>query len=265
MMSSDRAARPARQGRLRVVTWNVGRLYTPSHNNRLDDADVPRVARTLTELEGDVVLLQELRDERQLRGIVDGARALGYIGELAAGCGYDRHVAILVRHRLGPAFEHHVLAPTPRGVAAATFSVGDSARALVMAVHLDVFAKPRRRVQIEALTALTDERDEQLVVLAGDFNLDPAWAAGVGDALDAGSWALLASRFTDAGRAAGPTLLGLLRVDHVLARGPLASAVTRVSPRRLPLGDHDPVVCDLELGAPPKDGDTGGAVSGASC
>ena len=24
--------------RLRVVTWNVGRLYSPTHNNRLDDA-----------------------------------------------------------------------------------------------------------------------------------------------------------------------------------------------------------------------------------
>jgi hypothetical protein len=53
-----------------------------------------------------------------------------------------------------------------------------------------------------------------------------------------------------------PTLMGLLRVDHLLAAGPaLGRLSTRVSPsRRLPLGDHDPVVCDLELRVDAHDG-----------
>src|SRR3954447_25122036 len=99
--------------RLRVVSWNVGRLYTPSNDNRLHDSDVPRVARVLDELDGDVILLQEVVTPEQLRRIVE--RLDAYDGQIAELCRYDRHVAALARKRLQPAFEQHVLEPTGRG------------------------------------------------------------------------------------------------------------------------------------------------------
>ena len=85
-------------------------------------------------------------------------------------------------------------------------------------------------------------RDEDVVLVAGDFNFDPRWASDE----DIGTWSMLTSRLEDCGEGIGPTLMGLLRIDHVLVRGGRACARV-VSQRRLPLGDHDAVVCDVEL------------------
>jgi endonuclease/exonuclease/phosphatase family metal-dependent hydrolase len=230
---------------LRVVSWNVGRLYTPKGNNRLDDHDIPQVARTLHELDGDCVLLQELVDVLQLRAILVRT-GNEYAGELAQNCAYDRKCAVLVRKRLAPTFEQHRLEPTGRGLVLARFTAGEK-RVAAASVHFDVFSRPRRRAQSQALTHITDGRDEEIVLAAGDFNFDPEWAAGTGDAVDRGSWELLTARLADTGFGMGPTLLGLWRVDHVLVRG--GSGHARVVPhRRLPLGDHDAVVCDVEVG-----------------
>ena len=233
--------------RLRVVSWNVGRLYTRSNNNRLAVEDIPQVARTLWELDPDVALLQELVDGEQLAALT--ARLSGWSGALAERCRYDRKVAVLVRERLQPVFEQHVLEPTGRGVVAATFSLGGGRRGVAHPLHFDVFDKRRRRSQAEAIAAITDGRREPLLIAGGDLNLDPRVARRLDDPLDTGTFALLAERFPDAEAPHEPTLLGLLRVDHLLVRGPLVRArYIRVSPgRRLPLGDHDPVVCDVEL------------------
>ncbi len=233
--------------RLRVVSWNVGRLYTPSSNNRLDEADIPQVARTLYELDADVVLLQELVDQAQLAALL--GRLGGYAGRLAEACRYDRHVAALVRERLAPAFEQEVLEPTGRGLVTATFEIAHGLRGAAHPLHFDVFDKRRRRAQAEAIAAITAQRREPLQVVGGDLNLDPELAGRIGDAMDVGTFALLREHFVDAGRSAGPTLLGFLRVDHLLVRGAIVERLhTRVSPgRRLPMGDHDPLVCDVVL------------------
>jgi len=229
------------------LTWNVGRFYTPTHNNRLDDHDIPRVAHTLHELDADCVLLQELVDVLQLRAILTRTHHQ-YVGAMAERCAYDRKCAILVKKELAPEFEQHRLEPSTRGLVMARFEVS-GVRICAASVHFDVFNRQRRRAQAESLLAQTDGRDEDLVLLAGDFNFDPAWARGTSDQMDLGTWRLLTERFVDAGAEMGPTLMGLLRIDHVLVRGGMAHA--RVVPRRrLPLGDHDAVVCDVEL--PPK-------------
>jgi endonuclease/exonuclease/phosphatase family metal-dependent hydrolase len=230
--------------RARLLTWNVGRLYTPTDNNRLDDADVPRVARLLHELDPDVALLQEFVDERQLAKLL--AALPGYVGALATRCRYDRHVAAIARASLAPAFEQHLL-ESGRGLVAATFSVG-AARAMALAVHFDVFNRHRRREQIDAVAELIDARREPLVAVGGDFNLDPDFSARIGHA-DAESYRVLSSRLPHGARAVEPTLIGLLRVDHLLAGGALvARAHHRVSPgRRLPLGDHDPLIADVHF------------------
>jgi endonuclease/exonuclease/phosphatase family metal-dependent hydrolase len=227
--------------RLRVLTWNVGRFYTPTHNNRLDDEDLPRVAALIDELDPDVVLLQEVVDVLQLRAILSRTRHR-HLGALAEECDYDRKCAILVKKQLAPRFEHHALGPSRRGTVLARF-FADGVRLAVASVHFDVFDRERRHTQARALVELTDGCDEEVVLAAGDLNYDPQWGR---DELDRGTWELLTSRLADAGRHLGPTLMGLLRIDHVLLRG--AEGHLHVVPeRRLPLGDHDAVVCDLQL------------------
>ncbi|HZS35631.1 MAG TPA: endonuclease/exonuclease/phosphatase family protein [Polyangia bacterium] len=233
--------------RVRLVTWNVGRLYTPTDNNRLDDADVPRVARVLHELDPDVALLQEFVEPRQLDALL--ALLPEYRGRLAERCRYDRHVAALARASLAPEFEQHLLDETGRGLVGVTFSVG-RARGFALAVHFDVFDRARRRNQIEAVAELVDARREPLIAVGGDFNLDPEFSARIGHA-DADSYRLLSGKLPHGARPTHhqPTLMGLLRVDHLLAGGALVErSHSRVSPnRRLPMGDHDPLIADLHL------------------
>src|SRR5689334_4152365 len=106
--------------RLRVLTWNVGRLYSPSHNNRLGDADV---AHVLHELDADVALLQEIVDVRQLDEIVTrlSRTRAPYAAAMAQRCVYDRRAAVLVRADRGPRFEEHGLGPTGRTAMIASF------------------------------------------------------------------------------------------------------------------------------------------------
>jgi endonuclease/exonuclease/phosphatase family metal-dependent hydrolase len=234
--------------RLRVVTWNVGRLYSPRHNNRLDDADVPAVARVLDELDPDVTLLQELVGRAQLDEIVtrlSRSRA-PTSAALAERCAYDRRAAVLVRSERAPRFEEHALGPSNRNVVLASFDAGGGVRAAAISAHFDVFATERRAEQAHALAALAEERSEAVVVAGGDFNLDPAWAAGTANLQDVATFTRLTRSFSDAGRDAGATLIGLWRVDHLLVRG-ARRWLARVSPRRLPLGDHHPLVLDVDL------------------
>jgi len=236
--------------RFRVVTWNVGRLYSPTHNNRLDDADVPRVARVLDELDPDVALLQELVDVRQLDEIVTrlSRTRAPMAGAMAERCAYDRRAAVIVRHERTPAFEERSLGASNRNAVVASFDAGGGRRAAAISAHLDVFGPKRRAEQAAELARLAEGRDEHVVVAGGDFNLDPRWAAGTANALDVETFTRLTRSFADAGREAGATLIGLLRVDHLLVRG-AQSWLARVSPRRLPLGDHHPLVLDVDLGS----------------
>jgi endonuclease/exonuclease/phosphatase family metal-dependent hydrolase len=222
------------------MTWNVGRFYTPTGNNRLDDHDIPRVANVLHELDPDCVLLQELVDVLQLRALL--VRTHGeYVGALAERCGYDRKCAVLVKKQHQPEFEQHLLSPSSRGTVLARFQ-HNGVRMAAMSVHFDVFNRRRRKAQAEAVTQLAGGRDEDVVLVAGDFNFDPRWAADE----DVETWSMLTSRLADSGEGIGPTLMGLLRIDHVLVRGGRTHSRV-VSQRRLPLGDHDAVVCDVEL------------------
>ena len=234
--------------RLRVVTWNVGRLYSPTHNNRLDDGDVPRVARVLDELDADVMLLQELVEVRQLDEIVGRlSRARGPMaGAMAQKCAYDRRAAVIVRHERAPAFEERSLGSSNRNAVVASFDAGGGRRAAAISAHFDVFGPERRAEQAEMLARLAETRDEEVVVAGGDFNLDPAWAAGTANARDVETFTRLTRTLADAGREAGATLVGMWRVDHLLVRG-ARTWLARVSPRRLPLGDHHPLVLDVDL------------------
>ncbi len=226
-----------------MMSWNVGRMYTPTGNNRLADGQVVRVADGLRELDPDVVMLQEIATADQFTRLV--ALLPGYEGRMATECSYDRHVAALVRVELSPTFEQHRLEPTGRGLVAATFDL-DGVRGAAHAVHLDVRQQHRKRSQVEAIMRIAANRSEAFVALGGDFNLDPVWARRLRMSIDAGSFDLLAAAFDDTGRLAGPTAMRLLRLDHVFVRRPpdRRFAVHVAHRLRLPGGDHAPVVLD---------------------
>jgi endonuclease/exonuclease/phosphatase family metal-dependent hydrolase len=234
--------------RLRVVSWNVGRLYSPQHNNRLDDADVPAVAAVLGELHPDVILLQELIDDRQLTALA--ARISPRLGEfrgaIATRCGYDRHVAALARVELEPQFDEALLGTTTRGVVGVRFVLDGDLMGAALSAHFDVFSAERRAEQGEALAELFEARPEPLIIAGGDLNLDPIFAAGTQNLLDLRTFARLTRTFIDSGRDSGATLLGVFRVDHLFVKG-AAESLLRVSPRRLPLGDHHPLVLDVDM------------------
>jgi len=243
---------------LRVVTWNVGEIYWPWQGNQLKDRDVEAVIEVLDELAPDVVLLQELLHPGQLaRLLFDRRGVVRYDGAMPAGCRYDRHVGILVRRELSPTFVEHVLAPTSRGIVEARFSFGErSMRAL--SLHFDVFRPARRLLQARAAAALIGAHAADLTVAGGDLNYDPLASRRLGYHDDQAAEAALAASLTDVATGAGPTLVGLLRVDRIFAGGQALGTVrAAVSSRRTPLGDHAPLVCDLSLRAPVDGWDEG--------
>src|SRR5262245_41487423 len=56
---------------LRVLTWNVGKIYLGNHgDSRPADADLARIADVIREVSPDLVALQELRDGAQLERLL---------------------------------------------------------------------------------------------------------------------------------------------------------------------------------------------------
>src|SRR5260370_14654887 len=147
--------------RLRVVCWNVGRCYSPTDNNRPDDGDLRRVGRVRAEVDGDVVLLQELVSPHQLDAIMAQLRHDGrgeFSGAIAQFCRYDRKVAALVRHSYEPRFEEHAIGTSGRSALLASFDGGGGRRAAAIATHLDVFSPDRPADLACAAAALAQSR-----------------------------------------------------------------------------------------------------------
>ena len=238
--------------RLRVVTWNVGEVYWPWQGNQLKDHDVELVIDALREIDADVVLLQELLHPGQLARLRDSRDGDRYEGAMPARCGYDRQVGMLVRSSLRPLFFEHVLHPTSRAIIEAQLTL-DGVAARAFSLHFDVFRPARRLEQMKTAAKMIGD-PAALTVAGGDFNYDPAVSARLGRVLDLQAEATM-HRLRDVAPESGPTLVGLLRVDRMLAGGhALRSATARVAPYRLPLGDHAPVLCDLQIQAVDVDG-----------
>ena len=248
-----RSAHATSSTRLRVLTWNVGEVYWPWQGNQLKDRDVHFVVEALAELDPDVVLLQELADRGQLEALErDRFGEQRYDGATPGCCGYDRHVAVLVKRELGARFYEHVLAPTSRGLVEARFDVpvGEGRiEARAFSLHFDVFQAERRLAQARTAMGFVGDPGE-LTIAGGDFNYDPTASTRLGRVADERTEAELQRVFVDVAEDVGPTLIGLLRVDRMFAGGrALAGADSRTTAHRTPLGDHAPVLCDQRLRA----------------
>jgi uncharacterized protein (TIGR02266 family) len=241
----------AMRARLRLCTWNLGRLHFGQRLNRwlrLDsraaDAALPHIARVLAGARPDVVALQELRDGEQAERL----RALlgeSWSAAVPATERGDRPVALLARRPLSPEFVT-VDTAVGRATQIALLRGADGQRWTIASVHLDAFSDRARAAQSRELLDWVAARGEPALVLAGDLNLDLAHPAAR-RTLDAATFRALRRALDDLGATAGATALGGRRLDYVLGRRGVSARVEVLRGRRVPIGDHDPVVALLEI------------------
>jgi endonuclease/exonuclease/phosphatase family metal-dependent hydrolase len=232
---------------LRVLSWNVGRIYLGRGNDsRADDADLARIAAVVREVDPDLVGLQELRE----RGQVDRLLALlrgDYIGYTADEEINDRRVAMLVRQRPGIEFSQIV---TSSGRAAVVARLYGKPRSLTfVAVHLDAFDPAVRRSQAEEIVDWAARSTDRDLIVAGDFNFDADFLLASEPAHpDVGIYRLLTAHFEDVAGGGKATTIVDRRLDYMFARGRLRRRSVRVLEGKASrLMDHAPLVVEFEI------------------
>jgi endonuclease/exonuclease/phosphatase family metal-dependent hydrolase len=230
--------------RLRVVSWNVHGCVGSDGRFRLE-----RTADVLTALAGDLVLLQEVGDNRGIHPPIDQASGL------ANALGLVSAVAITLKtsfHGYGNATLSRLPILEPETL---DLSVPGREPRLALRVDLDCGAERLRCVNVH-LGLGASERREQLarllplasagapLVIGGDFNDFPPGPVSLSFRhllLDAGA------RRTE--RRTFPSWLPLLRLDRIYCSPELTCVhafVDRSGAARR-ASDHLPVVADLEV------------------
>ncbi|MCA9663996.1 MAG: endonuclease/exonuclease/phosphatase family protein [Myxococcales bacterium] len=229
---------------LRILTWNIGKIYLPLES-RASDRDLGHVARVIRKSRAQVVALQEMRDPRQLGRLVAqlGSAWRGRIPEDR----YDRRAALLTTLPV-----RFVELPTSTGRTAQgaelTLTVdGQPLRVTLVSLHLDAFDAERRTRQAEEILSSARRLQNAQLVVAGDFNFDPAGLSP--DSSDQRLYTFLTRSMVDAGRSSGATTLVARRLDYVFySRQHVARADARVlRGQRINLMDHDPLIVELSL------------------
>jgi endonuclease/exonuclease/phosphatase family metal-dependent hydrolase len=223
---------------LRVMTWNLGKVYLP-WESRASDRDLRHVAKVIREVNPHVVALQELRDQEQL-GRLLAALGRGWRGAVPHDV-YDRRAGLLIRLH-GRFFE----LPTSSGRVAqgATLALAPDRELVVVSLHLDAFDPERRLEQGQEIVAEAARRGG-LYVLAGDFNFDLRMAAK--RSADHRLYGLLSADLVDAGARAGATTMFSRRLDYVYHQRRFDSEARVLRGRRINTMDHDLLIVDLRL------------------
>ncbi|MCB9557246.1 MAG: endonuclease/exonuclease/phosphatase family protein [Deltaproteobacteria bacterium] len=228
---------------LRVLTWNIGKLYLPI-DSRAADRDLRHVAKVIEETGAHVVALQELKGPTQL------GRLLALLGPAWHGRvpqdAYDRRPALITRL---PARFIELMTSTGRAAQAAELTMPGGEKLIAASIHLDAFDAERRTRQIEEIINGLNHFRRSDVLLAGDFNFDAIQ-------LERGSpehrlYLHLSRTMIDAGRHAGGTTLISQRLDYVFYRiGWIERTDAHVlRGRRINIMDHDPLLVELALRA----------------
>lgn len=240
VLAPEMAPRGTERRCLRILTWNIGKLYL-SWESRASDRDLSHVARVIRSVDPDVVALQELRGPEQLGQLATklGPRWRAMVPEDR----YDRRAGLLT-----PLSARFVPLPTSTGrtAQAAVIEFGGTSFTVV-SLHLDAFEPARRLVQAEEILAGAARLGDEHLVLAGDFNFDASVVAQ--DSTDQRLYRFLTGELADAGKDAGATTVVSRRLDYVFVRGP---GITRVRAsvlrdKRINIMDHDPLVVELHL------------------
>ncbi|HSR54446.1 MAG TPA: endonuclease/exonuclease/phosphatase family protein [Acidobacteriota bacterium] len=261
---------PPSEGALRVVTWNVG--GSAEGGRPLGDELVARVASTLSEIQADLIALQEIRSEQQISQLV---QRMGGDWQAFLASGEGSRVGMMVRRgdlraRSWPGNSRFVLASyrPPRHLlpkSADSPVPGDSGAdgqgerrrggfrnsILIAVLHADAFSAEKRNQSIGAAADLL-QRFPAPRLLLGDLNIDPGLDKrqdlfSNDEHLDVESYNYLAERLQDAGQGGGSTAEPDRRLDYIffsrehfelLEAGPLKG-------RRWGDMDHDPLIADL--------------------
>ncbi|HEY3662686.1 MAG TPA: endonuclease/exonuclease/phosphatase family protein [Chthoniobacterales bacterium] len=242
--------------RLRVATYNVhGCVGTDGKRSEV------RIAEVISELEVDVVGLQELDFSRERSAGIDQA------GAIAEELGWHRHFQSAMRQSDGH-YGHAILSRYPLSLrraeclpGVAPFFCREQRAAVGMDVQMDFgpvhvinthlgLGRRERRLQAELLTSaewLASSKGGGPLILLGDFNSLP------------GSWPhrTLSRHLRDVRRAIRParalrtfpTAFPVVAVDHIFINDSLEAlevAVHRTALSRV-ASDHYPLVADLRV------------------
>jgi endonuclease/exonuclease/phosphatase family metal-dependent hydrolase len=226
---------------LRVMTWNIGKLYIRG-DSRAADNDLHYVAAVIRSVNPHVVALQEIRDQAQLNRLV-AALGPGWRGHVPEDR-WDRRAALVVRVH---AHFHDLTTSVGRTAQGAVIEIPDSPPLSVASAHLDAFDAKRRQSQAEELVAGLQRLGKEETILAGDFNFDPAIAAQ--GSIDQDTYRFLTRGFVDAAKGAGATTFVHWRLDYVFYHSARVQTVSSrvLRDRRINIMDHDPLVVELRF------------------
>jgi endonuclease/exonuclease/phosphatase family metal-dependent hydrolase len=233
---------------LRIVTWNVGGAGGYGGRN-LRDEHLPHIGDVLNQLDADVILLQEIASDHQLRRL---KRLLKGRPEIVRSSGRSRSLAIVARR--GQLQVRNHAAPGLRALAASYYPSGKPP-VLLLNIHAHPYSAEARNISIGRATDVLMRYDPaHLKILAGDLNLD----IDIGKRrdlfsnnqhLDVETYNYLLQHLSDLTRNTGSTAEPDRRLDYIFGdTGRMA--VVRSGPwkgRRIEDMDHDPVVADLQI------------------
>ncbi len=227
---------------MRVATYNVHDCV--GQDGRFDPA---RTAHVLTELNADLIALQEvtLDSAGDLVGRFERATALRAIDGTLFERGVGRYGNLLLtRHSVLASRLHDISLPgrERRGVVEMLLDIDDHPLK-VFATHLGLKGA-ERRAQIKRISTLVEDAVDGALLL-GDFNI---WG-----------WSLLLRHMTDVGfqhipvRSFPTRPYPLISLDRILARSPvvLSRCWRHESPTARLASDHFPVIADLGFKSAP--------------
>lgn len=227
---------------LRILTWNLGKVYQAKWDSRASDDDLDHVAEVIRAVNPHVVALQELHGPRQL-GRLAALLGRGWRAKVSEDA-YDRRAGLLVRLEA-----RFVSLPTSSGRIAqgAVITAPGGGVFSVASVHLDAFDADRRLLQAEEVLAGLRRLVPTDLLLVGDFNFDPAVVAQ--DSVDHQLYHFLTRELSDAGRSAGATSVISQRLDYVFYRSARVqrSSAEVLRGKRIGIMDHDPLLVELHL------------------
>lgn len=233
---------------LRIVTWNVGGAGGYGGRN-LRDGHLAHIVGVLNKLDADVMLLQEIASDHQLRRLKKLLRGRPEVG-LSSGGGQS--LAIIAQR--GKLQVRNHLTQGLRALAASYHASGKPP-VLMLNVHAHPYSAKARNTLIGRATDLLMQHDSAyLKILAGDLNLDidPGKRRDLfsdNQHLDVETYNYLLQHLSDLTQNTGSTAEPDRRLDYIFAETGRVKVI-RAGPwkgRRIADMDHDPVVADLRI------------------
>jgi len=245
------AARSTNGPHLTLMTWNIGYAELED-DSRAHTKDLQLVANTILNNDPDVVTLQELTGNDQLRTLL-GYLHGKYQGAVASPGNSDRVDAVLVKNRQAK-FED--VAAAEKHFVAGRFQLpSQSPEIIVISAHADAFSAAQRRVFTgDVVDWSRNHSRDALVFIGGDFNFELAAkdeSHFYSDNLqnDSEAYSYLLKYFRDLGRAAGDTAVNDRRIDYFF--GPAESVFVRRAAVLRGTGaaqmDHWPLIVEVAL------------------